>query len=780
MKSTLLIIKESLKKRKKQYIFLSLTLFLTTLLLTVAMNLLQVSARPFDDNFEKLKASHLLLFFDAEAESYQQIANWYQQQPEVLEVSKPVPYMLFDEGFIHDGKQIKVTAHLTEYIYHEEQDNLTILHPDAMDAPRYNEVWLPYHFSANYGLEVGDTLQFRFVSGSFDFVISSFVVDPHFLSGLLNPTRIFMAPGAMAIFQPLENLSNMMVGIRMHEPRHAGSVYSKFLSEVDFSGTKLEYQLFKSAFNGIFSLFSAVLMILSIMIFAIALLVLNGTLSGQIFADYKQIGIMKALGFTPAGIRNTYLLKLSLLSIVAIPLGIVVAYFSILLIIGYMNSSSGLNYQPNSLFLSHIFPGFIIAGLTLLVTLLTTSKAGKISAVQAIQKGTMMGSNTKSPVSYRRLSSEIIMGLQFIVGRPVSCLILCFSFAVFSFMILFVFGVGTSLEQVKSHKPDWGFVDADLQISLDKGVFMPLDKSDFLNLFSAFEWQVNNVIPYSFANLKIISGVEIMEVRGRIYDIDLKETGFQNLSGAHPNQAEDIALCIGTARMAHVEVGDSIIVMIEGSQLQMHVCSIYQDISAFGQGFRLHASAMESVNPLYETDQFGVKLMDVSKIEQIQREISSFFGEKVSVEKSLEQRGAFLSIISNLRGGILLIAVFFIVIISIMVANDLNIHINRDKGIIAKLKAIGFTDFQVKYSFLFKNTVIMLTGNLLGVLLAILVGKSLISGLTGGMGLPNFPFEVSFFLIAFTLIIIILFGYLSSWNAMRVISKIKSTQFKSE
>gem|GEM_PF-6731033 len=50
MNSTLLIIKQSLKKRKKQYLFLSVTLFLSTILFAIAIHLISAVEKPFDDS----------------------------------------------------------------------------------------------------------------------------------------------------------------------------------------------------------------------------------------------------------------------------------------------------------------------------------------------------------------------------------------------------------------------------------------------------------------------------------------------------------------------------------------------------------------------------------------------------------------------------------------------------------------------------------------------------------------------------------------------------------
>jgi putative ABC transport system permease protein len=749
-------------------------------LLALALNLLVISNQPFDDNFNKLNASHLLLFFDDGDENYEEIKSWFEKQNEVVSVSKPVSYISYNGSFLSKGNQIKFSTHLTEYIHQKNQDSIIVLTPEASLTPKYDAIWLPYHFSVNYDLVVGDTLHFQFGSGGHDFVISSFVIDPHFLSGLFNPTRFYMAPGALSIFLPLEKLSNIQVGIRLEHPEDVETVYARFLSQFDFSGSKLDYQLFKSAFSGIFSLFSSVLLILSFLIFVIVLLVLNGTLSSQIYADYKLIGIIKTLGFTPADVKNIYILKLSIISALAIPLGLITASLCLILILDYLNASTGLQFHSSSVLIHLLLSGFVVGFIVLLATLITTYKTGQIKPLQALREGKVQGKSVLRPFSYRRFSPGGILSMQFLLGKPASSLLLCFGFTILTFLILFISGVSSSMTQIKSNKTEWGFLDTDLQISLNQSVFMPLDKEAFLSLFTKFEKYVEKVIPFSYNHLKIISNAGGKAVNGHVYDMPIEQTGFQNLIGNHPVRSNDISICVGTANAIQAQIGDSLTVFIEGSHQRLMVCGIYQDVSAFGEGFRLHASAMEPVNPLFEPDQFGISLAERVDPQEIKNELISFFGEKVTVEESVTQRSAFVSIISNLRIGVVMISFFFILILSILVANDLNIHIHRDRMIIAKLKAIGFTNFQIRGAFFFKNAILLALGLCLGSFFALYLGKDLISILTFGMGLPEFPFAIPFKILIVGHVTILIFGLFSSWNALRLVRGIRPIEIYSD
>ncbi len=778
MNSIFLMIGQSLKKRKKQYFFLSLTLFLSTLLFVAALHLRRVTEDPFDDNFQKLKASHLLLFFDAGTDDYDQIKYWYENQPEVMSVSKPVPYTIFDRGFASGGRQIDVVAHLTEYIQQSSQDSLVVLNPEATKVPRYEEVWLPYHFSKNYGLQLGDTLQFQFATGSHDLVISSFVIDPHFLSGLFNPTRIFMAPGAMAIYQPLDKLGDFMVGVRQKQPLETSGLYSRFLSEIPYSGTKLEYRLFKSAFTGVYSIFSMVLLILSVMVFAIAFLLLHGTLTGQVYEDQRTIGICKALGFTPAEIRTIYLLKLFLICVVVIPLALLAAHLTLNLLFHYINGSTGLNYEVDFALNPYLLPGLFIFLLVVIITFYSSYLAGRVSVVQAFQKKPVYGQSRIRRLPLHNLPPAIMMGFRFLVNRPLSGLVLFFGFSMLSFLLYFTSGVSSSLQEIKNHKAEWGFLNGDLQVSLEKGVFMPLDHLTFLGLFSQFEPAVEKVYPFSYSNLKIVTDSFLIEAQGIIYDLDIDETGFDNLYGRHPEYPGEVALGIATASDANARVDDSITVLIEGLQVNMVVCGVYQDVGTFGQGYRLHSSTMETINPLFEPDQFGIALKDPLHTGHFKDELKRFYGDKIKIQESIEQRGAFLSLIDNVRLGVILVSTFFIGIISILIANDINISIHRDRFTLSKLKAIGFTNLQIRYSLLFKYACMVLLGLCTGMLITYSSGKTLMSGLSHNIGLPEFPFSIhlaQLFLIAFA---VLLFGGFSSWTGMRIITRIRPTTLK--
>lgn len=780
MKSINIIIKESFRRRKKQFLLLGLTLFISTLLLTASIHLIKISDQPFKQNFEHLKASHLLLFFDSDLENYSQIKSLLENDGRVTRISKPVPYQLRNGGFISRGKKYNITSYLMEYIPQEEQDHLVVLNPESGKVPELNEVWLPYHFSANYGIEVGDTLEFQMESGSYDFIVSSFVIDPHFLSGLFNPTRIFMTPGAMSVYQPIDRIGDVMVGVQMQDPGDIPSVYSRLQSELGFSGTKLEYGLFKSAFSSIYQLFGSILFFLSVMIFIIVITILKGTIMSHIYADQKQIGILKAIGFTTRNIRNIYLFKVLILCLSSIPIGLLAGYASLVLIIRFMNESTGLNYTLDSLSISYLLSGFIVALITIATTLFSIRKASKMKTVDSINQRINTRVHSSGWHSLKHLSSETIMALQFIRGKLGSSITILISSISLSFLILFIWGINSSLSNLSSDKPSWGFLDTQVQVRLNEDVFMPIDKNEFLELHSSFNDKTKSFVPFSYTTIKIIQDSSFTEVRGKVYDIDIQSTGFGNLKGSHPKKDDEISLCIGTARSIGAKVGDTIKVFIEGTSLPLIVSGIYQDIGSFGHGFRMNIAVLHTINPLFRIDHLGISLVENVEVDKYILSLRSHFGEKIEVEKSIDQQAGFLSIIRNLRLGIIITTSCLIIIICILISNDLHIHLYRDRIVIAKLKAIGFTNFQIKKSFIYKYSFILVLGISIGVFLVFAFGKLIVSNLTLGMGLPDFPFNTSFFGMIISQLVVLLFGLLSSWSTLSSVKNIHPLILKSE
>ena len=130
---------------------------------------------------------------------------------------------------------------------------------------------------------------------------------------------------------------------------------------------------------------SAVLLIVSFCLIIISFVVLRFTIGFTLSEEYREIGVMKAIGIKDVKIRGLYMVKYMALSLIGALVGFVVSIpFAEMLLSS--TSSCMVIENTNTLALNIVCALFIVA-LTLLFCFKCTGKAKKFTPVDAIRNG---------------------------------------------------------------------------------------------------------------------------------------------------------------------------------------------------------------------------------------------------------------------------------------------------------------------------------------------------------------------------------------------------------
>lgn len=131
---------------------------------------------------------------------------------------------------------------------------------------------------------------------------------------------------------------------------------------------------------------AAVMIIVSIFLILISFLILRFTIVFTVMEDYKEIGVMKAIGLKSSKIRKMYSLKYLMLSAVAGVIGFVLS----IPISNVMKQSISdyilLKQSPMKWLISFVSV-LAVVGITILFCNYSTRKIKKISAIEAIRQG---------------------------------------------------------------------------------------------------------------------------------------------------------------------------------------------------------------------------------------------------------------------------------------------------------------------------------------------------------------------------------------------------------
>ena len=133
-------------------------------------------------------------------------------------------------------------------------------------------------------------------------------------------------------------------------------------------------------------LIAVILIIVSVCLILLAFLVLRFTIVFTIQEDYKEIGIMKAIGITDMGIKGLYLIKYLAISVIGAFAGFILSFpfGKVILkqaIVNIVVDRAEQNFVVN------IVCAAAIVGIVLAFCYLSTNKLKKISAMEAIRSG---------------------------------------------------------------------------------------------------------------------------------------------------------------------------------------------------------------------------------------------------------------------------------------------------------------------------------------------------------------------------------------------------------
>jgi putative ABC transport system permease protein len=782
MKAILLIIKSNFRSKKWMTLLTGLSIALAALLFSSGLAILQSIQQPFDNLFNKLNASHIVMLYDASNQNTAEFKDWFAQQPETERVSEGAPYFLCNGPLLHKQNKIEVMMQLTEFNDDNlVQDKLMIIEGAHKKSPEHGEIWLPKYLANNYHIQIGDTIGIPGPGGLYQMIVSATVADPLYGSGMVNPTRAWITAGELPFFIPVTQLSNAMLGIRLKNTDSTSGLLQRFNKQFNYTGVNLTHSLFKSAFMGVYQIMGNIILIFSIMALLIALFMVRSSIIRAVYDDYKLTGVFKALGFTPKNIVSLYVIQYLLLSILFIPLGLAGSWFIIKLLMGAVAQKLGAFETAGSVQQSIYFISFfVIAALIIITAFAGSFKAAKINPVEAIRTGAPVKRLSKfllpKAISKSILPLQVIMGLRFLSANPKRSFAQGIIIMLTIFIVLFSINISSSFENLKYNKPAWGFENSDIQISRQEAIVIGLSNNQLMEILSQ-EKDIEQAVPFSYAGLSILSkeDVSMQEIYGKAYADSLSHAGLLNLQGIHPQTANEIALCIGTARQFNKKQGDSISVFIEGQKSNFLITGIYQDVSNMGQGFRLHANAMKKLNPIYTPSVYSIKLKEHTDVKEYKNYLLKKLGETITIDAGIEDRITQMGIISGMKTALFTLSFFFIFIMLLTIGSDMLISIKENQLHFGILKSVGWTPAQIRMSMVWKILCISITVLPVAIPTAVWLSPVLMAQVTGGIGLIKFPFIINYsgmlMSIPITLMLIITCSWWLSGGAAKTNSR---------
>jgi len=756
MKTLWILAKASLRHRWKMLLLNGITLGLVSFLACLSLLLFTSTGSPAKAMMEYSSAPDLYFLDSAQLRSAGKSVEFWKNQDEVDEVLRYPALMDLKHNPVFQGKPMENLFFLFSEAQPVGSDkdfmipyeiepptSETLIHP----APGKGEIWIPQSLAASFEMKKGDSIEVYTARGLVSLRVSGIIIDPFFNSPFINPRRVWVSPGFLAENFPASRLKNFSMALFFKEGttrETQNHLWKEYIADSGFSGLKLDKETSISVYGQLTNIIGAVLSILSVFALAGGLAVIASTINQSIHRDFKIIGILQTVGFSPKKVAGLFLIQLLPVYLIFSLLGTALAPLGLKLLVRSTLEATGTGNF--SIAIAPLLAAGL--GLTLLTALFTALfsalKAGKMRTADAIRFGEEVV-DLQSVSSGKKLSTVLPLwaSLGFrqarMGGKKALATALTLFFSVFAaYLCISSMGAMDSL----SRKPNFfDFSDSDVYLKRAAIRFNISHQRLMADLQNDPEVERVLSTGYVMVTLPAVQEGIASETAAYIIEGDLEAAGIETIYGKNPSALLECAVNSKTAEEYALQPGSTLEVSIEGHQLILNVSGIYQSMNNMGRGLRLTPETILAINPVYEPVIYDIFLQEGSDIEAFIQDITFRLGEAVTARPTEEMVGEWVdSILSEMYKAIMLASLLFIIISSATMISATHFETRAHARSFALLSLVGLSKKDIQRVVACKMAAISLLASLAGIVLSAVCAPTVLLLIIKNMGMVKIPF----------------------------------------
>lgn len=603
--------------------------------------------------------------------------------------------------------------------------------------PAKGELYVPICYLKDGTARAGDTA----MVGGIPFTVAGFIRDSQMNSMLASSKRFLVNEDD---YRQLASSGTVeyLIEFRLRDLSKLGAFETEYRNAgLPANGPSLTWPLFRMINAVSDGILIAVILLISLLVIIIALLCIRFTLQAKIEDDYREIGVMKAIGMRVTDIRNLYLAIYAAMAVTGGALGFLLS----LPVREQMQAQIRLNFGDSGNPALSILVGIAAAVLiVLLVLLYVTAQLRRfrtISPVQAIRFGMEQGNGGSTGIfslaKNRRLPLSPLLAIRDVLSRK----------KLYSTMLAviilagFIMIVPQNLYHTISD-PEFvtymGVGTCDLRLDLQQ-----MEQLD--GKAAAVEdrlKQDRDISRYARFTTKIFSA-KLNDGSKETLKIELGDHTvypLQYTEGHMPDTDRDIALSVLSAEDLEKKVGDTMTIITDHGDQTLTVCGIYPDITNGGKTAK--ASFADTTTPTAWTTicatLTGQGILDekiasyqadfpYAKISGIDDYVAQTFGQTLRSVKSASQIA-------------ILAAAFITLLVTLLFTKML---ISKDRYSIAVMRALGFTGSDIRSQYIWRAVTVLTAGILAGTILANTLGEQLAGLAISSFGAAAFHFQIN-------------------------------------
>ena len=718
------ILKKDLKRKKAMNIILLLFIILATMFVSSSVNNIINVTTALDSYFEMANMPDYMMLIMNKSLAVD-IDETISEARAVDHYSVENVLNLPADNFIFEDEDIVVSGN--QVIHSDVSLNYFLPDGSILETVEPGEVYMTEGKADALGLNIGDKLTIELEDATHEFVLAGKIKDALWGSNTSNFTRYIISEEDFDSFLSIEGTNeDYGVSFVYIYSSDMEAVLSQIKPLVDNSATTMDRTMME--FMYIFDMMLVgILLVVSIILIIIAFVVLRFTITFTLSEEFREIGVMKAIGIGNFKIRGLYIVKYAALSVIGACIGLVFSFpFGEMLM---SVSSQSIIMGNQSPILVNILCAVLVIAVILLFCYGCTGKVKKMSPIDAIRNGqTGERFRKKSVMSLgkSKFPATSFLALNDIVSSPKRYGIVTFTFFLCLSLMLILSATVTTMNS-GSLVTAFGWADCD--IYLDSKIYEECMQEDgHENLENHLEeieqTLAENGIPAMcyqevMFNLPVVfeeneSNINIYHGTGTTMDM------YEYTEGTAPQNTDEIAITGISAEELNATIGDTITIRTIDGDKEYMITAYFQAMNSFGNGIRLHSE--EEINYIQALGSSSTQITftdhpDNKEIEKRMEEIRRIFPEYGEIKTCAKATADMLGVTETLAAVKSLIVILTIVLAALITVLMERSFIAKEEGEIALMKAVGMRNGKIyayhTLRFLFVGMIAVIIGEIL-------------------------------------------------------------------
>ena len=467
--------------------------------------------------------------------------------------------------------------------------------------------------------------------------------------------------------------------------------------------------------------------------------------SGAVLGQTRQIGLLKAIGFTRRQLATGYLLEYIGMALLASLTGLLAGCLTAWVVLRDLAAQFGETTVRVPLWIALATPVSTIL-LSILFILVPVHRASRLSVVEAIRSGAER--ERRRAARLLRVPLPLSLGVSDTISHPLRSTLVALALGMAVLTLIAGQMLSSTLQALMFDPAMGGIRDGDLL--LERSVY--IGDGEVRELI---ESQPDVVHSYAerWGSFEFPGEAQALSARFREGDLDSFE--FALVEGRMIENPDEIVVGYALAEERDLQAGDSLTVLVAGEAVTLEVVGIYREGTNLGRMGVLSTDLLRRLEADAEPYTYMLRLDPGAGKHEVasELEMASAYQLEVTVVEEIEMPDWLVSLETTM----LALSFVLTAIGGFGVLSSVWTSVRVRQRELALLKAVGMTPVQVTLSVIIGMGLVALVGYAVGLPVGVLGIRFLIDRVSRGMGFGpvHAPLNASGLVVALPVIILV-------------------------